>query len=738
MMTIAHRYCLAAVLAACGLAVSAPTMPRTQAAPPATRTEPVTETFHGVDVTEHYRWLEDAANSEVQAWSDAENAYARAILDKLPGVAAIRARVAEIMSAETTSYWGVQARGDAAAGWRYFAWKEQPPKQQPFIIVTDSLDDLAGERTLVDPNELDPSGGTSLAWFRPSADGALVAVCLSHGGDEVGDVGVIDVATGKPLEGEVIPRVNTGTAGGDLAWAPDGRGFYYTRHPRDGERPAEDMNFYQQVYYHELGTPTAADRYELGKDSPRIAETELKVDRRTGRVLATIQNGDGGEFSHYLRDPDGKWRQFSKFEDKVIQAEFGPDEDLYVITRKDAPNGKIVRVSVDTLDVDNGALIVPETDNAIVTSFWHDNTVLVTGSRLYLVSQRGGPSMIEVYDLEGKPQPAPEQLPVASVGALVPLEGEDILFEMGSYVKPHAVYRYDAGSAKATPTALETIEPVNLDDAEVVREFATSKDGTQVPVNILYRKGTLRNGTNPCLVTAYGGYGVSIPPGFRALNRVLLDHGFVIATANVRGGGEYGEAWHRGGNLTSKQNVFDDFAAVLQHLVDEHYTSPEKLAIIGGSNGGLLMGATLTQHPDLMKAVVSSVGIYDMLRVELSPNGAFNVTEFGTVKDADHFRAMHAYSPYHNVRDGVDYPAVLFLTGANDPRVDPMQSRKMVARLQAADPTGEFLLRTSADSGHGLDTPLSERIAQQTDIFAFVFDELGAPFGPAAPATSKP
>jgi prolyl oligopeptidase len=727
MMTIAPRYCLTAVLAACGFAIAASTMPRTQAAPPATRTEPVTDTFHGVDVTEHYRWLEDAANPEVQAWSDAENAYARAILDKLPGVAAIRARVAEIMSAETTSYWGVQARGDATAGWRYFAWKEQPPKQQPFLVVTDSLDDLASERTLVDPNAIDATGGTSMTWFRPSADGALVAVCLSQGGDEVGDVSVFDAKTGEQVD-IVIPRVNTGTAGGDLAWAPDGRGFYYTRHPRDGERPAEDMNFYQQVFYHELGTPTAADRYELGKDSPRIAETELKVDRRTGRVLATIQNGDGGEFAHYLRDPDGKWRQFSKFEEKVIQAEFGPDEDLYVVTRKNAPNGKIARVSVDTLDVDNGALVVPETDNAIVTSFWHDNTVLVTGSRLYLVSQRGGPSVIEVYDLEGKPQPAPEQLPVASVGALVPLVGEDILFEMGSYVKPPAVYRHDAASAKTTPTALKTIEPVNLDDAEVVREFATSKDGTRAPVNILYRKGTLKNGTNPCLVTAYGGYGVNIPPGFRALNRVLLDHGFVIATANIRGGGEYGEAWHRGGNLTNKQNVFDDFAAVLQHLVDEHYTSPEKLAIIGGSNGGLLMGATLTQHPDLMKAVVSSVGIYDMLRVELSPNGAFNVTEFGTVKEADHFHAMHAYSPYHNVRNGVKYPAVLFLTGANDPRVDPMQSRKMTARLQAADPSGEFLLRTSADSGHGLDTPLTERIAQQTDIFAFVFDQLGVPF----------
>ncbi len=699
-------------------------------APPATARQTVSDEFHGTTVSEDYRWLEDWNDPKVRQWSDAENVYARSILDNLPHIEQIRARVAEIMSAETVSYWSVESRGG-----HYFAMKEQPPRQQPFLVVTESLDDLSGERVLVDPNAIDSGGGTSMNWFKPSPDGKLVAVCLSQGGDEVGDVTVFDVETGKPLDGETIPRVNTGTAGGDLAWTPDGEGFFYTRHPREGERPAEDLNFYQQVYFHKLGTPTADDRYELGKDSPRIAETELKVDLRTGRLLATIQNGDGGEFAHYLRDSDGQWRQFSHFDDKIIQAEFGPHDDLFIVSRQDAPRGKIVRVPIDSLDVSletaAAETIVPEGEDTIVTTFWQsrDSSFVVTDSRLYVVYQLGGPSEIRAFSLAGKRQAAPKQLPVASASSLQPLGGDDVLFEMGSYVQPPAVYRFEATSGQTARTAFRTNEPVDLDDAEVVREFATSKDGTQVPVNIIYRKGTLRNGTNPCLATAYGGYGVSIPPGFRALNRVLLDHGFVIATANVRGGGEYGEAWHREGNLAKKQNVFDDFAAVLEHLIDEHYTSSQKLAIIGGSNGGLLMGATFTQHPELMRAVVSSVGIYDMLRVELSPNGAFNVTEFGTVTNSEHFRAMHAYSPYHNVRDGVNYPAVLFLTGANDPRVDPMQSRKMTARLQAADPTGRFLLRTSDDSGHGLDTPLAERIAQQTDIFAFIFNELGVAFG---------
>lgn len=708
--------------------------------PPMTEKRQVSDTFHGTTVAEDYRWLEDSSNPQVQQWSDAQNAYARAILDQLPNRETIAARVREIMSAETVSYYAVAARGG-----KFFAMKHQPPKQQPFLIVSDSLDDLSGERVLVDPNTMDEKGSSSIVWFKPSPDGKLVAVCMASGGDEVGDVTVFDVAAGKPVH-ERIPRVNTGTAGGDLAWAPDGSGFYYTRHPRQGERPAEDMNFYQQVYFHKLGTPTADDRYELGKESPRIAETELKVDPRTGRVIATIQYGDGGQFAHYLREVDGQWRQFTRFEDGIIQVEFGHSDDLYVVSRRDAPRGKIVHVPVKTIveaddwqprgdaaaihpAIEAAETVVPEGEDAIVTSFWRDSTVKVTDARLYVVYQLGGPTELRAFDLDGKPLPAPKQLPVASVGALEELHGDDVLFDMESYTQPAAVYLFNASSGNVTKTAFDVQSPVTLDDAEVVRELATSKDGTKVPVNILYRQGLHRNGQNPTLANAYGGYGVSIQPAFRSLNRVLLDHGFVVAVANVRGGGEYGEEWHRQGNLANKQNVFDDFAAVLQHLIERNYTSREKLAIIGGSNGGLLMGATLTQHPDLMQCVVAQVGIYDMLRVELSPNGAFNVTEFGTVKDPEQFRALYAYSPYHHVEDGVDYPAVLFMTGENDPRVDPMQSRKMVARLQAASPAGgPFLLRTSSDTGHGQGTPLDERIAQQVDVFAFIFSQLGVTF----------
>jgi prolyl oligopeptidase len=698
------------------------------AAPPPTKKEPVTDTYHGVTVADPYRWLEDWNNPQVKAWSDAQNAYARGVLDKLPGVETLRQRLTKIMTAKTTSHDDFHYRGG-----QLFAIRRQPPKQQPFLVVMPAPDQPDKARVLVDPNEIDKKGTTAIDWYVPSPDGKLVAVSLSQGGTETGDVHVYNTATAKEVH-EVVPRVNGGTAGGDLAWAPDGNGFFYTRYPRGKERPAEDIDFYQQVYFHALDTPTESDRYEMGRDLPRIAEIKLETDDATGRLLATVQNGDGGEFAFFLRDPDGKWRQFSTFKDKLVQAAFGRHDDLFVVSLEGAPHGKLLRLSVKDLDPAKAKVIVPQGQDTIVVDFpgfSSRQTVLPTASRLYVTYQLGGPTELRCFDFDGKPLDAPKQLPISTVGGLARLTGDDILFANGSYVEPRNVYEYRAAKNETVKLPLATPPPVDLSDVEVVREFATSKDGTKVPVNIMIPKGAKRDGTNPCLVTGYGGYGVNRVPSFSPERRVLFDHGFIVAEANLRGGGEFGEAWHRAGALTHKQNVFDDFAAVLQHLIDRKYTSPEHLAIIGGSNGGLLMGATLTQHPGLMKAVVSFVGIYDMLRVELSPNGAFNVPEFGTVKDEKQFRAMFAYSPYHNVKDDTKYPAVLFLTGANDPRVDPMQSRKMTARLQAATASGRpVLLRTSGGSGHGLDTPLSERIDETVDVDAFLFAELGVKVKP--------
>ena len=680
---------------------------------------PVKDTYHGVTVVDEYRWLEDWNDEAVREWSEKQNVHARSLLDGLSNGDAVRKRVTEIMSAETEEFGGLQFRGG-----RLFAVKRQPPKQQPFLVVMDSADDPGSARVVVDPNEIDSEGSTSFDWYVASHDGKLVAVSLSKDGTESGDVHVFDTATGEEVF-EVVPRVNGGTAGGGLAWLPDNSGFFYTRYPREGERPVEDLDFFVQVYFHKLGTPTSDDRYEIGKDFPRIAEIRFEMNPSTGVLLTTVQDGDGGEFELYLRTTDGTWRQFSEFDDQIVQATFGPRDDLYIISHEDAPRGKILRTSVDELNVDKATVVVPQSDDTIVASFWSKPTVIATSSKLYVTYQLGGPAAIRMFDLDGKPLASPEQPPVSNAGQLTKLNGDDVLFEIETYVEPRAYHVYDAESQATKKTRLVCESPVNFDDVIVVREFAESKDGTKVPINVLLPKGAQRGSANPCLVTGYGGYGASNVPRYQAIRRMLLDQGMILAIANLRGGGEYGDQWHRQGNLTNKQNVFDDFAAVLRHMIDRKYTSAEHQAIIGGSNGGLLMGATLTQNPRLMKCVVSHVGIYDMLRVELTPNGAYNIPEFGTVKNPDHFRALHAYSPFHNVKDGEQYPATLFLTGANDPRVDPMHSRKMTARMQAASPKSTVLLRTSSNSGHGLDTALSERIEQSVDVYSFLFDQLG-------------
>ena len=337
----------------------------------------------------------------------------------------------------------------------------------------------------------------------------------------------------------------------------------------------------------------------------------------------------------------------------------------------------------------------------------------------------GGPSQIRRFGLDGKNEtliPIPK---ISALSEMESLEDNSLLFRDVSYTEPAAWFKIASGKTEPVKTALVNTSPVSFADIEVTREFATSKGDTEVPLNIVRRKGTKPDGNNPALLYGYGGYGISMTPNFDFTRRLWFDRGGVYVVANIRGGGEFGEDWHKAGNLTKKQNVFDDFAAAAEYLIKQKWTRADKLALLGGSNGGLLMGAMITQHPDLMRAVISAVGIYDMLRVELAPNGAFNVTEFGTVKNPEQFKALYAYSPYHNVVDDTKYPSILMMTGANDGRVAPYHSRKMVARLDEANKSSNpILLRTSSSAGHGIGTALSERIKQLSDQYSFLFAQL--------------
>ena len=680
---------------------------------PDTPKKPVATEYQGVTVEDPYQWLEADDDSQVKAWSDAQNQRTRKNLDSFPDRTSIEKQLQDWYAKTSPSYSSLVSRPGIL-----FAMKFQPPKQQPLLVTLASADDLKSEKVVLDPNVLDTKGTTAIDWFVPSLDGKYVAMSLSKGGSEDGTLHFYETATGKALP-DSIAHVQYPTAGGSAAWNADGTGVFYTRFPGKGERPDVDLNFYQQIYFHKLGTPDTEDKYSVGKDFPRIAEIALAASRDGKYILATVANGDGGDFAHYLLGPDETWKQITQFSDQIKLARLGRDNALYLLSRADAPRGKVLRLPLDVPELKNAAEIIASGEAVI-------EQIVPSTDALYVGDLLGGPSQIRRFDLNGKNETKISTPQISAVQELLALEDGSLLFRDVSYTNPAAWFHCLNGKTEPVKTALQSTSPVSFADIEVRREFATSKDGTKIPLNILSRKRIKRDGNNPTLLYAYGGYGISMSPNFDFTRRLWFDRGGVYVVANIRGGGEFGEEWHKAGNLTKKQNVFDDFAAAAEYLIKENYTRPGKLAIQGGSNGGLLMGAMITQHPDLFRAVVSSVGIYDMLRVELAPNGAFNVTEFGTVKDPEQFKALYAYSPYHHVVDGTKYPAVLMMTGANDGRVAPYHSRKMTARLLAANKSeNPILLRTSSSAGHGIGTALSERIKQSADIYAFLFGQLG-------------
>jgi prolyl oligopeptidase len=711
-MTTKHALpMLLATFAACSAALA-----EDGTAPP-TRVEVVTDTYHGTRIDDPYRWLENSTDPAVRAWTAQQTARTRAYLDGLPVRAKLHERLEKYISESSPRYYSLRT-----AGGEVFAQYFDPARQQPSLRVLGPELDPAKARTVLDPNTLDPSGATAIDWYVPSPDGKRVAVSLSKGGSEDGSLHVFETATGKQV-GEVIPGVNFPTAGGDAAWTPDGRGFWYTRYPGP-ERPEADRRFYVQVYFHEIGGDPAKDPRVFGDGLPKVAEIQLDYSKEANALLVSVQDGDGGEFSHYVSRPDGGFTQLTRFKDGVDFAAFGPDAALYLVSERNAPRRQILKLAPGVRDLAKATTIVPQGDDAIPINFFGEDPLCFVGKRMYVRYLAGGPTRLRAFDLDGTPAGEVALPDVAAVDEIEPLGG-DLLYSVETYLTPVRFYRLSGD--RSTPTALAVTSPVKFDDIEVVRAFATSRDGTRVPVNIIRRKGVKLDGSLPTLLYGYGGYGISQTPSFLGgQRRVWFDGGGVYAVANIRGGGEYGQEWHHLGMLTRKQNVFDDFIAAAELLIKDGYTQPGKLAIRGGSNGGLLVGAALTQRPELFRAVVAQVAILDMLRFEIDPNGEFNVTEFGSVKDPEQFRALAAYSPYQQVRDGVKYPAVFLWTGENDGRVNPMNSRKMAARLQAATASGRpVYLMTTGAAGHGIGSPLSVQIDQAADYLAFLFDQLG-------------
>jgi prolyl oligopeptidase len=670
---------------------------------------PVTTVYHGVEVTEDYRWLEDTADETTAAWTAAQGRRTREYLDALPCRAALRARVGQLVQAESMSYLELGRGGPT-----YFALKRQPPRQQPFLVALSDLDGGGPERVVVDPNVLDPSGDTTIDFFVPSPDGTLVAVSLSEHGSEDGTIFVYDAATGEVVD-TPIAHANPAAGVPSLAWRHDARGFWY------GKSDAEGFN--QAVWFHEIGS--TADTAELTGPfaDPEIVENILTTSVDGHWAMDRAEKGDGGEWQIFVRcQPTGdnvgsEWWQVAGIADKCVAAALAADS-LFLLSHATSPRGSVLRVRL------TAGATVADAEEVVAPGGVAITDLAVTGGTLWVGDIDGGPCGIRRFELDGTPLPTVAVPPVSTVSDLAATAADEVVWAVESYTEPAAWWVATDG-AEPRRTALGTTTSVDLSGYQVSREFATSKDGTRVPLNVIAAPGTPRDGSRPALLTAYGGYAISMSPSFAPHVLAWLEQGGVYVVANIRGGGEYGEEWHQQGRLAAKQNCFDDFIACADHLVATGITSRDTLAILGGSNGGLLMGAVLTQRPDLARAVVAAVPVMDMLRVETTSNGRYNVTEYGTVEDPDMFAVLRAYSPYHNVVDGVRYPAVLLTAGEFDPRVEAWQPKKMTARLQAATASGEPILLRMESGGHGIGQSLGRRADTVTDWYAFFVDRLG-------------
>jgi prolyl oligopeptidase len=666
----------------------------------------VTTTYHGVEVTEDYRWLEDSSSADTQQWTDAQQARTRAYLDAIPWRPALRARVEELLRDDSTTYGNLSGGGGLV-----FALKEQRPRQRPLLVSLTDLDDLGTERVVLDPVEVDPSGETNIDWFVPSPDGSRVAVSLSEHGNEDGTLHVYDVASGEHV-GTPIPHVNV--MGGSVTWRHDGAALWYTL-------PADPAGFEQQVWFRDL--TTGADSVDLTGPfaEPKISENFLTSSPDGRWVMDRVQRGDGGEWQVFVRSQDGAvdWWQVADIPDRCIHAVLGHDA-LYLLSRDGAPRGQVLRLPLEPgATVADAETIVPAGERSI-------DDVAVTAGTVWVVDLDGGPQQVRRFDPAGTELSPVEIPPVSSVSfyfaRLAVLRDDLVAWRTTSFTDPGTWWVTEDGG-EPTATDLRTTTSVDLTRYRVTREMAPSKDGTLVPISVIAAPDTPRDGSAPALLVAYGGYGISLVPTFNAERLLWLEQGGVYAVANIRGGGEYGEEWHQGGRLTTKQNCFDDFIACAEHLASEGWTSQERLAILGGSNGGLLMGAVLTQRPDLARAVVAAVPVLDSLRSETSTNGVYNITEFGTVEDPEQFAALMAYSPYHHVEDQTSYPAVLLTAGEHDTRVEAWHAKKMAARLQAATRSEHPVLLRMEAGGH-LDGSLDQQVEESTDIYSFLFDQL--------------
>ncbi len=668
----------------------------TRKAPP-TRTDNVKETLHGVELTDPYRWLEDQNSPETRAWIDAQNEYTQSLVGHLPGRETIEKRLNELLKVDTIGM-------PIERGGRYFFSKRLANQDLPILYMRKGL--AGADEVLVDPHPMSPDHSTSVGLTDISDDGTILAYTVREGGKDETSVRFMDVATRKDLT-DALPAARYF----GISLKPDKSGFYYTRMDKEGPR----------VRYHAMGADAAKDTeiFGNGYGPEKIIYGNLSEDGRY--LVIVVLHGSAADHTEiYLQDIAKQGPLVTVAKD--IEARFIPsmtDDKLLLWTNWKAPKGRVLSVALANPRQEDWKELIAESDAAI------DN-VDTAGGRIIVSYTRNVASQVKMFAVDGKPL---GEMALPSIGSIGGISGrwksKEIFYGFTSFVIPNTIYRLNIGGDKPTVWAKSNV-PIESEQFEVKQVWCTSKDGTKVPMFVLYKKGLKLDGTNPALLTGYGGFAVSLTPSFSSRAVLWAERGGVYAVANMRGGAEFGEEWHKAGMKEKKQNVFDDFYAAAEYLIQTKYTSSAKLAISGGSNGGLLVGAALTQRPELYRAIVCSYPLLDMVRFHKFLVARFWVPEYGSSEDAEQFKYIRAYSPYQNVKPGTKFPAVLFISGDGDTRVDPLHARKMAALVQAANGGDRpILLHYDTKAGHSGGRPVSKVIADTTDELSFLFWQLG-------------
>jgi prolyl oligopeptidase len=692
---------------------AAPSVPT---APPNTEIKPMAEIFHGTRIIDNYRWLEDGNSPETQKWVAEEMAYTRALLDPLPGRERIHKRLTELLSIGSVT-------PPMIAGKHYFYTKREGMQNQPILYVRDALN--GPDRVLVDANQLATDGTIALDWYQPSENGKYVAYGVSSSGSEMSTLHVIETKTGT-----ILPDTIERTRAASIAWKLDNSGFYYTRYPKKGDVPAGQEMYNRHVFYHELsndpGDTDPADHDPLifgeGRDPEDWPNVHLSNDAHW--LVITVEQGWTKSELFLMDLKNGTPPTRVTTGKDFLYAGSVNNGKLFITTNEDAPRYHVFVTDAGNYDREGWKELIPQSDAVL-------QGAAAFGGKLFTQYEQNATSQLKIFDLDGKKL---NDLALPALGSVFGSDGrwdrDELFYGFQSFTFAPAIYRYDLKDGSTTIWTKVDAPSIDPSAYDVAQEWFRSKDGTRVPMFVVHKKGLQKTGHNPTLLTAYGGFNISLTPTFSRTAYLWMEHGGIYAVANLRGGAEFGEDWHRAGMLDKKQNVFDDMTAAAEHLIAEKYTDKNHLAIQGGSNGGLLMGAMMTQRPDLFRAVVCQVPLLDMLHYQDFQIAKLWIPEYGTSENAEQFKWLYAYSPYHHVKAGTEYPAILFMTADTDTRVDPMHAKKMAALMQAeakngASHTRPILLRIESKAGHGAGKPVAKQIEEFTDVYSFLFWQLG-------------